>query len=537
MQPLGPAAEVTSVAAMQYASLIKLHWRLSKPLRISTRLFLYVFGVIVALGVALGYVSVRDERAHLLSETRTRAWLFARTVAAVLKHYHPLGPAVNVETILAEVAADDPAAVPSLRLYGPDGSPLSLSCATCQAIPPIPHPSLIPDELSPEGREDTVILGRESYLQVLQPVLTSGGAFQGAVEVILPLHHVGQALAGVVRRFLLFGSAGLMALGAVLLLIARWGIAAPLQRLQEVARDLGAGDLSLRLEPSGVADIDELIAEFNRMAKGIEEQNLRREQSHRHRIELERGLRHTDKLASIGQLTSGLAHELGTPLNVISGRAEQMMARLSPDDPSGKALETVVRQTGHIAGIIDRLLAFSRKGQSRFAEVDIGALVQEAFTLCRLRMKKAGAEVKLECDLDAEANRLYGDADALQQLFVNLMLNSLQVLKGPGGIRIRARTETGDRVRIDYEDTGAGIPPEHWERVFDPFFTTKEVGEGTGLGLYIVARVVEEHGGEIRAGAGSGGGARFTVTLPRGLAELGVTSPIGEPTSAAGGRG
>lgn len=503
-------------------------------MRISTRLFLYVFGVIVVLGIALGYVSVRDERAHLLSESRSRAHLFARTVAAVLKYYHPVGPAVDMDTILAEVAADSPTAVPYLRLYGPDGSPLELTCSTCQT-PPIPHPSVIPDALPPEGREQTVAQGREEYLQVLQPILDASGGFQGAVEVLLPLRHVGLALAAVVRRFLLFGSAGAVVLAAVLLLIARWSIAAPLQRLQEAARDLGGGDLSLRLEPSGVTDIDELIAEFNRMAQGVEEQSMSRERAHLRRLELERDLRHADRLASVGQLTSGLAHELGTPLNVISGRAEQLLAKLPAGDFSRKAMETVLRQTEHIAGIIDRLLAFSRKGSGNFTEIDLNALTREAFSLCRLRSKKTLGELKLETDLGTAAVSMMGDAAALQQLLVNLMLNSSQAMQGDGIVRVAASIEADDRLRIVYEDTGPGIPAENRERVFDPFFTTKEVGEGTGLGLYIVANIVAEHRGEIRTEEAVGGGARFVITFPR--ERIGADADLARenPAPAAGG--
>ncbi len=504
-------------------------------MRISTRLFLYVLGFIVVFGVTVGYVSVRDERNHLLSESRSRAWLFARTVAAVLKHYHPLGPAVDMETILAEVASDDPATVPILRLYGPDGSPLTFTCESCQTLPPIPHPTIVPEELSPAGREATVTQGRDNYFQVLLPVLDADGSFQGAVEVILPLRYVGRATAAAVRRFLLFGSVGFAALGVVLLLLARWGIAAPLMRLQEAARGLGAGDLSLRLKPSGVADIDELIAELNRMAEGIEEQHLRREQDHRRRFDLERGLRHAEKLASIGQLTSGLAHELGTPLNVIGGRTEQILGRLAPDDPSRKPLEAVLHQTEHIAGILNRLLSFSRKGRGDFAEFDLCAVVREAFSLCRLRSKRAEGEVALSTNLDKTTLSLAGDADAIGQLFVNLMLNSFQAMRGDGIVRVTASIGTDDRVQIVYEDTGPGIPAEDRLRIFDPFFTTKEVGEGTGLGLYIVANIVEEHQGEIHAGEGPDGGARFVITLPRKPVEGGVCRDRDDPAPAEGG--
>ena len=359
-------------------------------------------------------------------------------------------------------------------------------------------------------------MGTERYLSVVQPVRDPDGAFLGAVEVILPLRHIGVILSGVTRRFLLFTSAVAALLGVVIFLISRLNISLPIRRLKEASRRLGEGDLTLRIDKTGVADLDELVDEFNRMAARLEEQSRQREAFYREKLRLERGLRHAERLASVGQLTSGLAHEIGTPRNVIQGRAEQVLARLGPDDPNRRPLEAVVRQVRRITETIDRLLAFSRKSGRALGQVRLGDVAQEAFSLSRLRAKRNRSEVRL--DVAAASDRLRGDETALRQMFVNLMLNSLQAMPGGGTIRVEIGEDPdapAERLRVVYEDEGPGIPPEIREKVFDPFFTTKDVGEGTGLGLFIVANVVDEHGGSIRIEDAAGGGARFVITLAR----------------------
>ncbi len=478
-------------------------------MRIATRLFLYLFTLVVFAAAVLGYVSVRDERHHLFQEARSRAWLLARALASVVRYYHPLDPTVDLEHVLAEIAFEGPSA-PSLRFYDREGNRLDLACPEC-SDPPLPNRTLDPGALGRWGREEILQVGPQRYLSVVQPVTDPEGGFDGAVEVILPLRHIGRALSGVTRRFLLFTAAVAALLGVVIYLISRVNIALPIRRLVEGARKLGEGDLSLRLEKTGVVDLDELIDEFNRMAERLEDQARRREEEYQEKLRLERGLRHAEKLASVGQLTSGLAHELGTPLNVIQGRAEQLLARLPADDRARPGLEAIVRQARRITETIEALLAFSRKPDRGIRPVSLRALAEEAFALARLRVRRGREGVDLE--LSGTADAFVGDPDALRQMFVNLMLNSLQAMGGRGRIRVRTEPLEGGGVRIAYEDTGPGIPEELRPRVFDPFFTTKDVGEGTGLGLYIVASIVEEHGGGVTVEAAPGGGARFVITL------------------------
>jgi signal transduction histidine kinase len=258
-----------------------------------------------------------------------------------------------------------------------------------------------------------------------------------------------------------------------------------------------------------------LIDELNRMAAQLEELDRKRDAFYHEKLQLEKGLRHAEKLVSIGQLSSGLAHEIGTPLNVISGRAEYLLSKLAKDDSARKSLQTIVQQSENIAKLIERLLAFSRKEPQTFGELSLRQPIEEAYKLCLLRSQRSRDEITLQLELAEE--RLIGDADALQHLFLNLILNSFQAIDGAGTIRISVTALKQDQLLIVYEDSGPGIPEEQHSRVFDPFYTTKQLGEGTGLGMFIVANIVAEHDGEIRLESAAKNGVRFLISFPREL--------------------
>ncbi len=479
-------------------------------MRIATRIFLYLFALVTVASATLGYVSIQDERAHLLAGVRAEARLMARSLAAVLRFYHPGDPAVDLNRLLADIAPREWEPPPMLRFYARDGAPTGIACAECNPLA-LPHQRIDLSTLGDRGHEKIIETGTEQFFSIIVPVRGPEGAPQGALEVVLPLQQVNRTLAGLTRRFLFFTLALILGLGAVISLITRWNIGQPLQKLAAAARRLGTGDLALRIEPSGVPDLDRLVEELNRMAVSLEEQHRSREEFYRQKLELERGLRHAEKLASVGQLTSGMAHEIGTPLNVIIGRAEQLLGRLDADDPGRRALESIIDQSEQIAGLIERLLAFSRQDIKCWEEIDLAGLLHEALSLCRMRC--SGRELQVELELDLQVAGMTGDTNALRQLFVNLMLNAIQA--AGERVRIRVASErTEEHLRILFEDDGPGIPEPLREKVFEPFFTTKDVGEGTGLGLYICASIVEDHGGTIRIEDRPGGGARFVMTFP-----------------------
>lgn len=490
-------------------------------MRIATRIFLYLFTLIAIASAVLGYVSIQDERDHLLSGLRSEARLMARSLAAVLRSYHPGDPGVDLDKLLADIAPRQWTPPPMLRFYDREGAPKGTACAYCNPLP-LPYKEIDLHSLGEDGREEFMERGVDQFFSIIIPVKGPGNSMQGALEVVLPLQQVNRTLAGTTRRFMLFTVVLVVGLGALIILIARWNITQPILKLIGAARQLGSGDFSARLEGSGVADLDKLIDELNRMAEQLEGQSTNRERFYQEKLQLEKGLRHAEKLASIGQLSSGLAHEIGTPLNVISGRAEHLLSKIDKNDTSRKALLTIVQQSESIATLIERLLAFSRKEEQSFTKISLQHLIKEAYSLCLMRYKRNRSEIALDLDLCEDS--MIGDADALQHLFVNLFLNSFQAIEGVGKIHVSIKAQTPHILTVIYEDNGPGIPEEQHSRVFDPFYTTKQVGEGTGLGLYIVANIIEEHNGDIAIETPATGGIRFIINLPRNPVEQSMQS-------------
>jgi signal transduction histidine kinase len=259
------------------------------------------------------------------------------------------------------------------------------------------------------------------------------------------------------------------------------------------------------------------------MCESLEKIYRRLVKEQQERLSLEHSLRQSDKLASVGQLAAGLAHEIGTPLNIIGGRAEFLLRRPRSDQEISQSLQIIRAQIDRITGIVRQLLEFSRRREPAFRKVDLLPLLKKVTGLLEHKISHKSVQVKIDMPRDLPA--IQADPDQLQQVFINLFLNSLQALQHGGTIAIRAALghsahgngpgpATSEMLRIEFEDNGAGIPAEHLGQVFDPFFTTKDVGEGTGLGLSVSYGIIKDHGGEVRVESEQGRFTRFTIILP-----------------------
>ena len=229
------------------------------------------------------------------------------------------------------------------------------------------------------------------------------------------------------------------------------------------------------------------------------------------RDELERRLVQADKLSSIGLLAAGVAHEVNTPLAVISTYAQMLAKQISGDDKQSRLLEKIARQTFRASEIVNSLLNFSRTQPVEFVEVDLNRVVQETITLIGHQLDKAG--VKVEMSLEDDLPPLRGNSGKLQQVFLNLFLNARDAMEGGGTLRVRTWSGA-DGIYAEVLDNGQGIPPEHLERIYDPFFTTKGAKRGTGLGLSVTYGIIREHGGRIEVDSRPGAGTRFQLALP-----------------------
>ncbi|HEY2361594.1 MAG TPA: ATP-binding protein [Candidatus Angelobacter sp.] len=234
------------------------------------------------------------------------------------------------------------------------------------------------------------------------------------------------------------------------------------------------------------------------------------------RMELESQLSQAEKLSSIGLLAAGVAHEVNTPLAVISSYAQMLTKQINGDAKLGPLLEKITRQTFRASEIVNNLLNFSRTGATEFSAIDLNKIITETLTLLEHQLRTS--HVKVQTNLYAGLPLIHGNSGKLQQVFLNLFLNAKDAMAGKGGT-LHISTTNGDSVQVNISDSGAGIAPEHINKIYDPFFTTKNVpregqSRGTGLGLSVTYGIIQEHAGKIRVDSQPGQGTTFQLEFP-----------------------
>ena len=240
------------------------------------------------------------------------------------------------------------------------------------------------------------------------------------------------------------------------------------------------------------------------------------------KVELERQVRQAEKLAAVGQLTTGLAHEIGTPLNVIMGRAEYMLRKMSPEDPLRENLERIIDQIERITKLVQQLLGFARPKPLRVRSMHLAPIIKEMLGLFGHQIVQQGITTALQWSDDLP--EVMADADQIQQVLFNITLNAVQAMPRGGSLTIRAnrtirRQQREDPLKDQYlkveiADTGPGIPADQVQKIFDPFFSTKDVGKGSGLGLTVSYSIMKEHGGWIDVKSRVGEGSVFGLYFP-----------------------
>jgi PAS domain S-box-containing protein len=241
------------------------------------------------------------------------------------------------------------------------------------------------------------------------------------------------------------------------------------------------------------------------------------------RANLEEQLRLSEKMAAIGLLAAGVAHEVNTPLTGISSFTQMLLERSQPGDPNTQLLEKIERQTFRAAKIINSLLNLARPTDGEAASVDVNGVIGDVLSLLEHQFKSSRIQVRRE--LVAPALIVRGVEYKLQQVFLNLFLNARDAMPKGGWLTISTQSDAGNVV-IELSDTGVGIPQEHLARIYDPFFTTKPEGRGTGLGLSVTYGIVQEHGGTLACESAPGQGTRFRLVLPA-LAHPSVEAAVG----------
>lgn len=365
-------------------------------------------------------------------------------------------------------------------------------------------------------------VGDQPAVGFLVPMFSRKGQLVGAVQVLQLESYIAEDERAT-RSFILGLTLAMVAATIiVVLIVTRVNISQPIARLVNSFRDVGAREVPTRVPVRGVDEFALLSREFNGMCERLEttHANLVREQEQRRQVEAE--LRNAERLAGLGRLAAGLAHEIGTPLNVIIGRAESLQRTYPEGEAASRHLGIIVSQSERIARIVRDMLDFARMKPRRHIETDIRDLLRTTLDLVEDRSARQSVATSLVCKEELPLVKI--DPDQIQQVCLNLASNALDAMPDGGTLGISASVvraanpEHGSGVApcmmLEFRDSGAGIASEDIKHVFDPFYTTKDAGRGTGLGLSVAYGMIEEHGGWFDVQSEQGVGASFRVYLP-----------------------
>jgi signal transduction histidine kinase len=316
------------------------------------------------------------------------------------------------------------------------------------------------------------------------------------------------------RTVLIVAAAGAVIICAVMLLALALIIREPIRELQRKIELVRNGDLHVSLEfANRKDDIGDLGKAFNDMVRELRES--REEIQRLHRTQMSRA----EHLATLGELAAGLAHEIRNPLAGIAGVIEIVGRDLSPDSPAREVLKEVRHEVQHINRIVTDLLQTARPKQPNFRLDNLNATAEHAVLFTQ--QQSSSQPVAIEFIKAPDLPPIKHDAGQIHQVLLNLLLNAIQAIDGPGRVRVEV-SQTEGYATVAVSDTGKGIPAEHLPNIFRPFFTTK--GHGTGLGLSLAKRIIEDHEGRIEVASTVGAGTKFTIYLPLQYAEAQVTA-------------
>lgn len=378
------------------------------------------------------------------------------------------------------------------------------------------HPPELKEVLRTNQYKNLIrFVNEKKFASTISP-LKIGEETIGAVELVKPLSLIETDVFYARLYWLLTIFLLLAVIFTIVFFVLRRNLSAPINLLLSATEAVGRGDFTHHVKIAERRDeIGELAVQFNKMAVSLGEQRRAAREETENRLKLERELRHNEQLASVGRLAAGVAHELGAPLNVIDARAEQILNK--PDisiEKHDRNLQIIRSNVTRIAHLVRQLLNLARPFNLNLTKLDIKNSLARTVENIEINAQNANVEIEFSAlgNLFVKA-----DAEYIQQVWTNILTNSLQELGEGGKIVIKIEQTLCDGIpfaRAEIFDTGKGIPDENFVCLFDPFFTTKDIGKGTGLGLPIAKRIIEEHGGKIKAENKPSAGALFKIYLP-----------------------
>lgn len=460
-----------------------------------------------------GLVQLRKEQADLKAAASRELTLMATVIRSSVEYAIRDGQQADIIALLNQIERRDPAV--GVFIFDSDGVLLEGSpcCESNLAVArEVIRESAAKDMLEVEFRG--------SIMLAVGPMRVHGSE-TGSIVIIQPTDALVEDLRNE-RRALILSIAGLvLALSFVTWIVMHYRLHRPMNSVIKGIRRAAAGDLSSRLKSEGKNEVAELAGEFNAMTEALEEARCSLDEANELREQLRVDVQRANRMAAVGQLAASLAHEIGSPMQVLSGRARSLSRRSDLPDDVKRSAEILVEQTERVADIVERLLDVARVRSPYFAMVKPADPLMLMIELMETEARRMN--VRLETNIE-DVPAVRADPNQVKQVFFNLIQNACRACQGGGRVKVSlypssfllpADLGEQESVAVTVEDTGPGVKAELREKIFSPFFTRWPSSNGfvsTGLGLAVVKAIVDDHGGRVCLEPGDkGSGARFTV--------------------------
>jgi signal transduction histidine kinase len=516
-----------------------------KPLKLYTRTTILVSLILTSVLLAVVYFFVTKAREIEAQEQLENARILVLRLAISLPELSAdLEIAEIRKNIIAFRKLNTTAQIQVIRVYDKSLNEIvQYPPAEPEDIPQSELARLAQKDAIASLREDTTKPTSQSLIYAAAPLLGNDGKMAGAVSLTIkrvPLSDLSQRLIWLTVALL---AVAIVSITSVLYLLFSQVIYRPLDDLVKTMAQAETGNLEVKASVRANDEIGQLATGFNNMVTRLQamtaerakhqkhleetvtektaelaERNAQLEEASAEMFEIQRELTKYERLAAAGQLAAQFAHEVGTPLNLISGHVQLLMLR-TPDEKTQERLSLIASQIARIEKIVRGMLDATRRPRPTLAPTDLNALLQRIFEITAPTL--AAREVELRVEFEDTTPTVLADSEQLQQVFINLINNSLDAMPN-GGQLYFATTTVGEFATITCRDTGTGISADARDRIFDPLFTTKLNGHGSGLGLTVVHKIIQEHQGQITLKSEAGQGAEFQISLP--LAQLSVVS-------------
>lgn len=475
-------------------------------MRLGIRQKLVLISLLIVVVVSFGFTLVQLDltRTWVEEDLKERALFFARELAATIGGEHELAAGPLLERKIQQIMAVRRSVmqIDILRFDFTHASPVIASSAPASRLP------FSQDEANQVYRGRVVsrlvkdATGR--YWEVMAPIRVDDNV-AGGIAARFSLNRFDQREARLRTIALGLTAASVLVMGSLMGLAVHWIVNRPIGRFMTAIE-------AVERQERAAVDVD-TADEFGALARRF---NAMIARIHELLFAMQRNLSHAERLALSGKIMAEVAHEVGTPLHSVMGHLELLredLARHVPPNAVDRRLTVIGSQLGRVTEIIAQLLDLTRRAPEQPAVVDLNRLVRDTSEL--VRPVVAGAGLSLNVASETALPSLVGHGHQLQQVVLNLLTNAMDATPRGGRIDVRTRVLAGaSAVELEVRDTGRGIGEAERKQIFDPFFSTKEPGRGTGLGLFISAQIVRDHGGRIELDSVEGEGSRFRVVLP-----------------------